>query len=257
MLEDRGVHPGKLAARNAARGRGRKDRVPRDHQRHAGARRGPGRRSGAGRRRRELQRPRGTGERRLPRARRPRHHVRRAGAPVRARGPVRRRAPGQSREEGIPEGRPERRGGSRPRPDTTLRRLGGRARAVRRRPATRRGGVAGRRRLQRDPGPVPHRPSLRRPPHHMNPKARQELIGVGAFVVGTFLGLTLLPWPITGGAGEGIGTFLWAAFGAGAVLIPVMGLGWALAAFDRLGSLSTLRAVALGPGLIVLIPYTV
>ena len=90
----------------------------------------------------------------------------------------------------------------------------------------------------------------------MNPKGRQELIGVGAFVVGVFLGLTLLPWRITGGVGEGIGTFLWAAFGLGAVVIPLMGLGWALAAFERLGTLSTLRAAALGAGLIVLLPYT-
>ena len=91
----------------------------------------------------------------------------------------------------------------------------------------------------------------------MNPKARQELVGVGAFVVGVFLGLTLLPWHITGGVGEGIGSFLWAAFGSGAVVIPQMGLGWALAAFERLGTLSTLRAAALGAGLIVLLPYTI
>ncbi|MBI1966611.1 MAG: hypothetical protein HYS40_01355, partial [Gemmatimonadetes bacterium] len=91
----------------------------------------------------------------------------------------------------------------------------------------------------------------------MNPKARQELVGVGAFVAGVFLGLTLLPWRITGGVGEGVGSFLWAAFGAGAVVIPLMGLGWALAAFERLGPLSTRRAAALGAGLIVLLPYTI
>ena len=91
----------------------------------------------------------------------------------------------------------------------------------------------------------------------MNPKARKELIGVGAFVVGVFLGLTLLPWRITGGVGEGIGAFLWAAGGAGAVVIPLMGLGWALAAFDRFGTLSTARAAALGAGLIILLPYTI
>jgi DNA segregation ATPase FtsK/SpoIIIE, S-DNA-T family len=91
----------------------------------------------------------------------------------------------------------------------------------------------------------------------MNPKARGELVGVGAFVVGVFLGLTLLPWRITGGVGEGIGAFLWAAGGAGAVVIPLMGMGWALAAFGRFGSLSTARAAILGAGLIILLPYTI
>ena len=32
----------------------------------------------------------------------------------------------------------------------------------------------------------------------MNPKARRELIGIGALVVGLFLGLTLLRLQITG-----------------------------------------------------------
>ena len=36
----------------------------------------------------------------------------------------------------------------------------------------------------------------------MTRKARQELIGIGALVGGLFLGLTLLPWHITGDWGE-------------------------------------------------------
>src|SRR3989440_11654338 len=36
---------------------------------------------------------------------------------------------------------------------------------------------------------------------------------------------------------------------------PVLGIGWALAAFERLGSLSAGRAAALGAGLILLLPY--
>ena len=89
----------------------------------------------------------------------------------------------------------------------------------------------------------------------MNPKARQELIGIGALVLGVFLGLTLLPAPITGALGRGLGLGLWKVFGAGAVLIPVLGVGWVLGAFDRLGSLSGPRAAALGAGLVVLLPY--
>ena len=91
----------------------------------------------------------------------------------------------------------------------------------------------------------------------MKKKARQELIGIGALAAGLFLGLTLLPWHITGDWGERVGRLLWHGVGAGAVLIPILGVGWALAAFDRLGTLSWLRAAALGAGLILLLPFTI
>jgi S-DNA-T family DNA segregation ATPase FtsK/SpoIIIE len=91
----------------------------------------------------------------------------------------------------------------------------------------------------------------------MNPKARAELIGVGALVVGLFLGLTLLPYHLTGGVGDRLGTLCWHGFGAGAVLLPALGIGWALAAFGRLGSLSTPRTAALGVGLILVVPYVI
>ena len=91
----------------------------------------------------------------------------------------------------------------------------------------------------------------------MNPKARAELIGVGALVIGLFLGLTLLPWHLTGGLGEHLGSFCRQSLGAGAVLLPVLGVGWALAAFGRLGSLSTPRAAGLVAGLVLLVPYAI
>ena len=91
----------------------------------------------------------------------------------------------------------------------------------------------------------------------MTPKARQELIGIGALVVGLFLGLTLLPWHLTGGIGDHVGAFLAHGLGLGAVLFPVLGVGWALAAFERLGALSTGRAAALVAGLVVLVPYSI
>ena len=91
----------------------------------------------------------------------------------------------------------------------------------------------------------------------MTPKARAELIGVGALVVGLFLGLTLLPWHVTGGVGERLGAVCWHGLGLGAVLLPVLGIGWALAAFGRLGSLSTPRVAVLVAGLILLVPYAV
>ena len=91
----------------------------------------------------------------------------------------------------------------------------------------------------------------------MNPRAREELIGVGALVLGLFLGLTLAPWHITGNIGAALGGALWKAFGLGSAVIPALGVGWALAAFGRLGSVSSPRAAGLGAGLIVLLPYAV
>jgi DNA segregation ATPase FtsK/SpoIIIE, S-DNA-T family len=91
----------------------------------------------------------------------------------------------------------------------------------------------------------------------MNAKARAELVGVGALVIGLFLGLTLLPWHLTGGLGERLGSFCWQGLGVGAVLLPVLGLGWALAAFGRLGSLTTLRAAGLVAGLVLLVPFAI
>ena len=89
----------------------------------------------------------------------------------------------------------------------------------------------------------------------MNAKARQELIGIGALVVGLFLGLTLLRLPVTGSWGDHIGSLLWRTLGAGSAVLPLLGIGWALAAFQRLGSLSSGRTAALGVGLVLLLPY--
>ena len=89
----------------------------------------------------------------------------------------------------------------------------------------------------------------------MNPKARNELIGVAALLLGLFFGLTLLQLPLTGSWGREIGGTLWKLFGLGAVVLPVLGVGWALAAFERLGPPSWGRAAALGAGLILLVPY--
>src|SRR3989442_12216704 len=89
----------------------------------------------------------------------------------------------------------------------------------------------------------------------MNRKARQELVGIGALVVGLFLGLTLLRLPLTGSWGGTVGSQLWRVFGVGAGLLPLLGIGWALAAFERLGSLSPGRAAGLGWGRRPLAPY--
>jgi len=91
----------------------------------------------------------------------------------------------------------------------------------------------------------------------MNPKGRQELIGIAALLVGLFLGLTLLPVALTGSWGRALGNALWQLFGVGAIVLPILGVGWALAAFERLGALSWGRAAVLGAGLILLVPYSI
>jgi S-DNA-T family DNA segregation ATPase FtsK/SpoIIIE len=91
----------------------------------------------------------------------------------------------------------------------------------------------------------------------MNPKAhhRQELLGIAALLVGLFLGLTLLQLPVTGSWGRGIGGLLWKVFGVGSAVLPVLGIVWVLAAFERLGGLSWGRTASLGAGLVLLVPY--
>src|SRR2546425_11510212 len=83
----------------------------------------------------------------------------------------------------------------------------------------------------------------------------QELIGIAALLVGLFTGLTLLPVALTGSWGRAVGGALWQLFGVGAIVVPILGVGWALAAFERLGALSWVRAAVLGAGLRLLVPY--
>src|SRR5262245_2889100 len=136
-------------------------------------------------------------------------------------------------------------------------RAAGSTRSARARGAAARGGGHGRRReVLRQSRSRRHRPRIRGPAHRrMNPKARQELLGIAALLVGLFLGLTLLPLALTGSWGRTLGGGLWQWFGVGAIAVPILGVAWALAAFDRLGALSWGRAAVLGTGLVVLIPY--
>ncbi|HUQ15414.1 MAG TPA: DNA translocase FtsK [Gemmatimonadales bacterium] len=86
---------------------------------------------------------------------------------------------------------------------------------------------------------------------------RRRLGAVTALVVGLFVGLTLLPVQITGPVGGYIGHALWQLLGAGALGIPLLGIGLALAGFDRLGGLDMKRSAILIVGLSVLVPYVV
>src|SRR5262245_30124279 len=89
----------------------------------------------------------------------------------------------------------------------------------------------------------------------MSVPSRRRLGAITALVLGLFLGLTLLPIPLTGPVRRGVGQELWNLLGAGALCVPLLGLGLGLAGFDRLGALDMKRAAALGAGLSLLVPY--
>src|SRR6478736_4883616 len=89
----------------------------------------------------------------------------------------------------------------------------------------------------------------------MSSDSRRRLGAITALVVGLFVGLTLLPFPLTGPIGHSLGDTLWEWLGAGALGIPLLGIGLALAGFERLGTLDMKRAACLIVGLSVLLPY--
>ncbi len=91
----------------------------------------------------------------------------------------------------------------------------------------------------------------------MTPEDRRRLGALSALVLGTFLGLCLLPTVPTGALGRALGGFLWRALGAGAVGLPVLGLALALAGFDRLPRLDMKRTAILLGGLALIVPFTV
>jgi DNA segregation ATPase FtsK/SpoIIIE, S-DNA-T family len=91
----------------------------------------------------------------------------------------------------------------------------------------------------------------------MSTDSRRRLGAITALVLGLFVGLTLLPVSITGPVGRSIGHGLWQILGAGALGIPLLGLGLALAGFDRLGGLDMKRSAILIVGLSLLLPYLV
>ena len=71
----------------------------------------------------------------------------------------------------------------------------------------------------------------------MSADSRRRLGAITALVIGLFLGLTLLPLQWTGPVGGFLGHTLWHLLGAGALGIPLLGIGLALAGFERLGGL--------------------
>jgi len=89
----------------------------------------------------------------------------------------------------------------------------------------------------------------------LSPRHRQELIAIVALLVGVFVGLTLLPLDLTGPAGGALGRSLWRSLGAGAALLPILGVALGLAGFGRLGGAELWRVAVLFVGLILLLPF--
>jgi len=90
----------------------------------------------------------------------------------------------------------------------------------------------------------------------MNPEDRRRFAAVAALVLGVFLALTLISAVPTGPIGRGLGDFFWRVLGAGAVGLPLLGLGLGLAGFDRIPRLDMKRAAILLGGLALLVPFT-
>ncbi|MGH7702681.1 MAG: DNA translocase FtsK, partial [Gemmatimonadales bacterium] len=86
---------------------------------------------------------------------------------------------------------------------------------------------------------------------------RRRLGAIVALVFGLFVGLTLFPLPLTGPLGADLGQILWRWLGVGALGLPLLGLGLALAGFDRLPGLDMKRAAMLTIGATFLLPYLV
>ncbi|MBA3444212.1 MAG: DNA translocase FtsK [Gemmatimonadales bacterium] len=91
----------------------------------------------------------------------------------------------------------------------------------------------------------------------MSTDSRRRFGAITALVLGLFVGLAFLPIPLTGPLGRYIGEELWRMLGAGAIGIPLLGLGLALAGFDRLGKLDMKRSAILIIGLSFLLPYLI
>ncbi len=151
-----------------------------------------------------------------------------------------------------------------PRPGPPLRRrLGAPAAAEPRRPGAAAAGLRRRHRRREQDGrvsgaaPFPRASGDPRAGPGMTTDSRRRLGALTALVAGLFLGLTLLPVGMTGPVGGYIGHALWQLLGAGALGIPLLGLGLALAGFDRLGGLDMKRSALLIVGLSVLVPYVV
>ena len=91
----------------------------------------------------------------------------------------------------------------------------------------------------------------------MTPDDRRRLGAVAALVLGLFVAVSLLELRLTGPLGSAVGSALKGALGLGAIGLPLLGLGVALAGFQRLPLLDMKRVALLMGGLSLLAPFFV
>jgi DNA segregation ATPase FtsK/SpoIIIE, S-DNA-T family len=89
----------------------------------------------------------------------------------------------------------------------------------------------------------------------MNAETRRRFGALAALIAGLFVALALVLHAKTGWLGRVLGEALWQALGIGALFVPLLGCGIALAGFDRLPRLDMKRAALLLGGLTILVPY--
>jgi S-DNA-T family DNA segregation ATPase FtsK/SpoIIIE len=89
----------------------------------------------------------------------------------------------------------------------------------------------------------------------MNAETRRRFGALAALIAGLFVALALLLHAKTGWLGRVLGEALWQALGIGALFVPLLGCGIALAGFDRLPRLDMKRAALLLGGLTLLVPF--
>jgi S-DNA-T family DNA segregation ATPase FtsK/SpoIIIE len=88
-------------------------------------------------------------------------------------------------------------------------------------------------------------------------EARRRLGAIAALVLGLFAAITLLPIPATGPIGAWLGRVLWETLGVGAIGIPLLGFGIALAGLRRAPQLDMKRSAILLGGLSLLVPFVI
>jgi hypothetical protein len=88
----------------------------------------------------------------------------------------------------------------------------------------------------------------------MNTETRRRFGALAALIAGLFVALALVLHAKTGWLGRVLGEALWQALGIGALFVPLLGFGIALAGFDRLPRLDMKRAALLMGGLTILVP---
>ncbi len=89
------------------------------------------------------------------------------------------------------------------------------------------------------------------------PDRRRDLLAIVSILAGVFFALALPPWDITGPVGRFFEQVLWQYLGAGAALIPVLGVVVGLAGFGRFRELGLARVAVLLAGFVILVPFAV